>query len=54
MPQAGPQGFAGQENSEPNLAEGASGLVTHNQPLVTPAADHEATVVFSKWKVLDF
>ena len=26
VPQAGPQGFAGRENSEPNLAEDASGL----------------------------
>jgi hypothetical protein len=39
VPQAGPQGFAGRENSEPNRAAGASEPVTSYPPLATPAAD---------------
>jgi len=35
VPQAGPQGFAGRENSEPNRATGASGPATSYPPLVT-------------------
>ena len=35
VPQAGPKGFAGRENSEPNRAAGASGPVTSYPPLVT-------------------
>jgi lipopolysaccharide transport system ATP-binding protein len=42
VPQAGPQGFAGRENSEPNLAEGDSGLVTRNQLPATPEPDRDA------------
>ena len=37
LPQAGPQGFAGRENSEQNLAEGASGLVTRHQSTPEPS-----------------
>jgi lipopolysaccharide transport system ATP-binding protein len=42
VPQAGPQGFAGRENSEPNLAPGDSGLVTRHQLLVTRYSEGSA------------
>ncbi len=54
MLQAGPQGFAGRENSEPNLASGASGLVARHQlPASSPTG--EASLRDGEfWAVKDF